>query len=32
MLFDLPTFFKFFICLFALVNPVGIIPVFISMT
>ncbi|WP_272887895.1 MarC family protein, partial [Cronobacter sakazakii] len=32
MLFDLPTFFKFFIGLFALVNPVGIIPVFISMT
>ncbi|EOL8943159.1 YchE family NAAT transporter [Cronobacter dublinensis] len=30
--FDLPTFFKFFIGLFALVNPVGIIPVFISMT
>lgn len=31
-LFDLPTYFKFFIGLFALVNPVGIIPVFISMT
>ncbi|KEA53594.1 MULTISPECIES: YchE family NAAT transporter [Mangrovibacter] len=31
-LFDLSTFFKFFIGLFALVNPVGIIPVFISMT
>jgi MarC family membrane protein len=30
--FDLPTYFKFFIGLFALVNPVGIIPVFISMT
>lgn len=29
---DLPTYFKFFIGLFALVNPVGIIPVFISMT
>ena len=31
-LFDFPTYFKFFIGLFALVNPVGIIPVFISMT
>lgn len=30
--FDLPLYFKFFIGLFALVNPVGIIPVFISMT
>ena len=30
--FDLATYFKFFIGLFALVNPVGIIPVFISMT
>ncbi|WP_300003045.1 YchE family NAAT transporter [uncultured Cedecea sp.] len=29
---DLSTYFKFFIGLFALVNPVGIIPVFISMT
>ena len=31
-LFDFPIFVKFFIGLFALVNPVGIIPVFISMT
>ena len=31
-LFDFATYFKFFIGLFALVNPVGIIPVFISMT
>lgn len=31
-LFDFPTWFKFFIGLFALVNPIGIIPVFISMT
>lgn len=31
-LFDFPTYLKFFIGLFALVNPVGIIPVFISMT
>lgn len=31
-IFDLSTYFKFFIGLFALVNPVGIIPVFISMT
>jgi MarC family membrane protein len=31
-LFDFPTYIKFFIGLFALVNPVGIIPVFISMT
>ena len=31
-LFDVQTCFKFFIGLFALVNPVGIIPVFISMT
>lgn len=31
-LFDFPTYFKFFIGLFALVNPVGIMPVFISMT
>lgn len=31
-LFDLPTYIKFFIGMFALVNPVGIIPVFISMT
>lgn len=31
-LFDLAVYFKFFIGLFALVNPVGIIPVFISMT
>lgn len=31
-LFDFSTYFKFFIGLFALVNPVGIIPVFISMT
>lgn len=31
-LFDLPTYIKFFIGLFALVNPVGIIPVFISLT
>lgn len=31
-LFDFPVYFKFFIGLFALVNPVGIIPVFISMT
>ncbi|AIR66754.1 YchE family NAAT transporter [Cedecea neteri] len=30
--FDLPTYIKFFIGMFALVNPVGIIPVFISMT
>jgi len=30
--FDIATYFKFFIGLFALVNPVGIIPVFISMT
>ncbi len=30
--FDFPVYFKFFIGLFALVNPVGIIPVFISMT
>ncbi|SPZ79102.1 MarC family integral membrane protein [Shigella dysenteriae] len=27
-LFDFPVYFKFFIGLFALVNPVGIIPVF----
>lgn len=32
LLFDFSTYFKFFIGLFALVNPVGIIPVFISMT
>jgi MarC family membrane protein len=31
-LFDFPTWSKFFIGLFALVNPIGIIPVFISMT
>ncbi len=31
-LFDFPTYFKFFIGLFALVNPVGIIPVFIRLT
>ncbi|MDM5020507.1 MarC family protein [Escherichia coli] len=32
-LFDFPVYFKFFIGLFASsVNPVGIIPVFISMT
>ncbi|EKD7778460.1 NAAT family transporter YchE [Escherichia coli] len=31
-LFYFPVYFKFFIGLFALVNPVGIIPVFISMT
>ena len=31
-LFDFPVYFKFFIGLFALVNPVGIIPVFISTT
>lgn len=31
-LFDFSAYFKFFIGLFALVNPVGIIPVFISMT
>jgi len=31
-LFDFPIFFKFFIGLFALVNPVGLIPVFISLT
>lgn len=31
-IFDLPTYIKFFIGMFALVNPVGIIPVFISMT
>ena len=31
-LFDFSVYFKFFIGLFALVNPVGIIPVFISMT
>ena len=31
-LFDFAIYFKFFIGLFALVNPVGIIPVFISMT
>lgn len=31
-LFDFPVYFKFFIGLFALVNPVGILPVFISMT
>lgn len=30
--FDFSAYFKFFIGLFALVNPVGIIPVFISMT
>ncbi|MGK9171896.1 YchE family NAAT transporter [Yokenella regensburgei] len=30
--FDFPTWTKFFIGLFALVNPIGIIPVFISMT
>lgn len=30
--FDIPLYFKFFVSLFALVNPVGIIPVFISMT
>ncbi|MGQ7198592.1 MarC family protein, partial [Escherichia sp. HC-TM1] len=30
--FDFPVYFKFFIGLFALVNPVGILPVFISMT
>ncbi len=30
--FDFPTWSKFFIGLFALVNPIGIIPVFISMT
>lgn len=30
--FDLSAYFKFFIGLFALVNPVGIIPVFISLT
>ncbi|MBK4713915.1 YchE family NAAT transporter [Enterobacteriaceae bacterium YMB-R22] len=32
LVFDLAIYFKFFIGLFALVNPVGIIPVFISMT
>nr|WP_283946095.1 YchE family NAAT transporter [Kosakonia sp. R1.Fl] len=32
IVFDFPLYFKFFIGLFALVNPVGIIPVFISMT
>lgn len=31
-MFDVAIYFKFFIGLFALVNPVGIIPVFISMT
>ena len=31
-MFDFSAYFKFFIGLFALVNPVGIIPVFISMT
>ena len=31
-LFAFPIFFKFFIGLFALVNPVGLIPVFISLT
>lgn len=31
-LFDFPIFFKFFVGLFALVNPVGLIPVFISLT
>ncbi len=31
-LFDFSAYFKFFIGLFAPVNPVGIIPVFISMT
>lgn len=31
-LFDFPIYFKFFIGLFALVNPIGIMPVFISMT
>lgn len=31
-LFDLTVYFKFFVSLFALVNPIGIIPVFISMT
>lgn len=32
LVFDFALYFKFFIGLFALVNPVGIIPVFISMT
>ena len=31
-LLDLSGYIKFFVGLFALVNPVGIIPVFISMT
>ncbi|AFJ46992.1 YchE family NAAT transporter [Shimwellia blattae] len=31
-LFDFAVYFKFFIGLFALVNPMGILPVFISMT
>ncbi len=31
-LLDLSGFIKFFVGLFALVNPVGILPVFISMT
>ncbi|MEX6183860.1 MarC family protein [Providencia hangzhouensis] len=31
-LLDLSGYIKFFIGLFALVNPVGILPVFISMT
>jgi MarC family membrane protein len=31
-LLDLPNYIKFFLALFALVNPIGILPVFISMT
>jgi len=31
-LLDLPNYIKFFLGLFALVNPIGILPVFISMT
>lgn len=32
LLLDLSGYIKFFVGLFALVNPVGILPVFISMT
>ncbi len=32
ILLDLPNYIKFFLGLFALVNPIGILPVFISMT
>ncbi|BGI51091.1 MAG: YchE family NAAT transporter [Arsenophonus endosymbiont of Ceratovacuna japonica] len=31
-LLDLPNYIKFFLCLFALVNPIGVLPIFISMT